>query len=152
MALATVIADGPATTLQPATEAGTAWRLRPSHKGRRKRPNSGQDTMRIAPLLPALRLRQQRAAAVPVGAPGAPPSTSPVAPVSGASLARTGQRSLAPFIAHLIAVRARLPQTRARRRCEPSQAAKAYAEALRLVPTEEARAARRAYGSTRSTV
>jgi hypothetical protein len=51
----------------------------------------------------------------------------PISPMSGTEPAGfTPARNNAVFVAHLIATAARVPQTRARRRAEPSQATEAY--------------------------
>jgi hypothetical protein len=49
-----------------------------------------------------------------------------LAPVGAAASARHVHGQRADFIAHLIAVRLQAPQTRARRRAEPEDAAAAY--------------------------
>jgi hypothetical protein len=55
-----------------------------------------------------------------------------------------GQRSTAPFLAHLIATQRQEPQTRDRRRAEPVEAAHAYERALADRPTAKGRALSRA--------
>ncbi len=54
----------------------------------------------------------------------------PITPAEGHS--RVASRPAAPFLAHLIATAAQLPQTRARRRAEPDAAAAIYAFADRI--------------------
>ena len=49
-----------------------------------------------------------------------------LAPAAPAASARQAHDQRADFIAHLIAVRLQAPQTRARRRAEPEDAAAAY--------------------------
>jgi hypothetical protein len=51
----------------------------------------------------------------------------PITPTEGHS--RASNRPAAPFLAHLIATEAQLPQTRARRRAKPDAAAAIYARA-----------------------
>ena len=51
----------------------------------------------------------------------------PIAPVQ---TARPSGRAHATFVIHLIATRRELPQTRARRRVEPGEAARAYRAGL----------------------
>jgi hypothetical protein len=57
----------------------------------------------------------QGTALVPIALPGA---------------ARPAGRAHAAFLTHLIATRRELPQTRARRRAEPGEAARAYGDRL----------------------
>ena len=56
----------------------------------------------------------------------------PVAPIRPV---RTSGRAHAAFLVHLIATRRELPQTRARRRTEPGEAARAYRTGLALPVT-----------------
>jgi len=59
----------------------------------------------------------------------------PVEPVQDAQRAGlTTGRPEAPFLAHLIATREQLPQTRARRRAEPQDVVNHYAAALAARP------------------
>jgi hypothetical protein len=51
-------------------------------------------------------------------------------PIAPARPARTSGRAHAAFLVHLIATRRELPQTRARRRTEPGEAARAYRAGL----------------------
>jgi hypothetical protein len=51
-------------------------------------------------------------------------------PISPARATRTPGRAHATFLVHLIATRRELPQTRARRRTEPADAARAYRAGL----------------------
>ena len=53
------------------------------------------------------------------------PSTALV-PIGPRPIARAAGRAHAAFLVHLIATRRELPQTRVRRRAEPSEAARAY--------------------------
>jgi hypothetical protein len=56
----------------------------------------------------------------------------PVLPITlGDAHSRGSNRPAAPFLAHLIATEAQLPQTRARRRAKPDAAAAIYATAGR---------------------
>ena len=61
--------------------------------------------------------------------PAAPAQLPAIAmtPVEGCS--RASSRPAATFLAHLIATKAQMPQTRARRRAEPDAAAAIYARA-----------------------
>jgi hypothetical protein len=51
-------------------------------------------------------------------------------PIAPTRPARTSGRAHAAFVVHLIATRRDLPQTRARRRAEPGEAARAYGARL----------------------
>jgi hypothetical protein len=51
-------------------------------------------------------------------------------PISPARPTGTSTRAYASFVVHLIATRRELPQTRARRRTEPADAARAYRAGL----------------------
>jgi hypothetical protein len=51
-------------------------------------------------------------------------------PISSVRPARSSGRAQATFLVHLIATRRELPQTRARRRSEPGEAARAYRAGL----------------------
>lgn len=51
-------------------------------------------------------------------------------PIAPTRPARTSGRAHAPFLVHLIATRRELPQTRARRRADPGEAARAYGARL----------------------
>jgi hypothetical protein len=51
-------------------------------------------------------------------------------PIASAWSARPAGRVHAAFLTHLIATRRELPQTRARRRAEPGEAARAYGDRL----------------------
>ncbi len=51
-------------------------------------------------------------------------------PIAPTRPARTSGRAHAAFLVHLIATRRELPQTRARRRTEPAEAARAYRAGL----------------------
>ena len=54
----------------------------------------------------------------------------PVDPIEPAAVRRHGPRAGAAFLAHLIAVNRRLPQTRTRRRAEPADAIAVYSAAV----------------------
>jgi hypothetical protein len=70
--------------------------------------------------------RQQAAHFGAATAPGrAPACVGPTAP-SPLSTASLSRRPSAAFLAHLIAMRERAPQTRERRRAEPEEAAAVY--------------------------
>jgi hypothetical protein len=51
-------------------------------------------------------------------------------PIAPTRPTRTSGRAHATFLVHLIATRRELPQTRARRRTEPAEAARAYRAGL----------------------
>jgi hypothetical protein len=51
-------------------------------------------------------------------------------PIGPARSSRSSGRTDATFLVHLIATRRELPQTRARRRTEPAEAARAYRAGL----------------------
>ncbi len=84
---------------------------------------------RLSEPRPERRIRERRSARSTGSAP------SPRLPVLvDAGNVDTGRlrRPLTPFLAHLIAAHAKLPQTRERRRAEPDAALKTYAAAQSL--------------------
>ena len=80
-------------------------------------------------------------------APIAPETTGralvPVGPAETGGRPRVARYPVAPFLAHLIAVDRRLPQTRPRGRMAPADAAAAYDAARRIAPARAGRRVRR---------
>lgn len=87
--------------------------------------------MRMLPRLfeprPERRIRERRSARSNGVAPS--PRLPVLLDVDGRVDCERSRRPLTPFLAHLIAAHAKLPQTRERRRTEPATALKTYAAA-----------------------
>ena len=66
----------------------------------------------------------------------------PVCPAEAGGRPRVVRYPVAPFLAHLIAVDRRLPQTRPRGRAAPADAAAAYGAALKPAPARIGRRVR----------
>lgn len=82
---------------------------------------------RLSESRPERRIRERRSARPNGVAPS--PRLPVLLDVDGRVDCERSRRPLTPFLAHLIAAHAKLPQTRERRRTEPATALKTYAAA-----------------------